>query len=220
MASGKTTPYEIPYPLPSDPPNVSGDIQALAESVDDLLQATNGNLNDVTADVQDAITKANNATDVANAASASAATANQNAGTALTTANEAKTGVSDLKTTVEGLTQVVAGKFANPNPSSYTAHDLFYRYYPGLKQLYIFGSIAKSTAFTAKDVLFNIPSSLPVIETDIYNCASVVAFGTSSYNVGLSINPTTRNVSLPNANMPTGYNFMAITAALTTYGWN
>ena len=37
MASGETTTYDIPFPLPSDPVNVAGDLQALAERIDVIL---------------------------------------------------------------------------------------------------------------------------------------------------------------------------------------
>lgn len=39
MASGETLNYDIPFPLSSDPVNVSGDIQALAESIDAVLSS-------------------------------------------------------------------------------------------------------------------------------------------------------------------------------------
>jgi hypothetical protein len=39
MASGLTTPQEIPYPLADDPVNVHADMQAMAEKVNDLLTA-------------------------------------------------------------------------------------------------------------------------------------------------------------------------------------
>lgn len=37
MASGETTIYDIPFPLPSDPVNVAGDIQSLAERIEVIL---------------------------------------------------------------------------------------------------------------------------------------------------------------------------------------
>lgn len=37
MASGETTLYDFPYPVNSDPVDVAGDIQALAEAVDAVL---------------------------------------------------------------------------------------------------------------------------------------------------------------------------------------
>ena len=44
MASGLTPRYSFPFPLPTDPVNVSGDIEVLAESIDDFF---NENLGDV-----------------------------------------------------------------------------------------------------------------------------------------------------------------------------
>ena len=37
MASGETTTFDIPFPLPTDPVNVAGDLQALAERIDVIL---------------------------------------------------------------------------------------------------------------------------------------------------------------------------------------
>jgi len=37
MASGETTVYDLPYPVNSDPVNVAGDIQALAERIEVIL---------------------------------------------------------------------------------------------------------------------------------------------------------------------------------------
>ena len=37
MASGQTTNYDIPYPLPTDPVDVASDMQGLAERVDTLI---------------------------------------------------------------------------------------------------------------------------------------------------------------------------------------
>ena len=37
MASGETTLYDIPFPINSDPVNVAGDMQALAERIDFIL---------------------------------------------------------------------------------------------------------------------------------------------------------------------------------------
>jgi hypothetical protein len=37
MASGETITYDLPYPINSDPVDVAGDIQALAESIDAIL---------------------------------------------------------------------------------------------------------------------------------------------------------------------------------------
>ena len=37
MASGETTTYDIPYPLPTDPVDVASDIQALAERIEVIL---------------------------------------------------------------------------------------------------------------------------------------------------------------------------------------
>jgi hypothetical protein len=37
MASGETTTYDLPFPVPSDQVNVAGDIQALAERIDIVL---------------------------------------------------------------------------------------------------------------------------------------------------------------------------------------
>lgn len=34
MATGETTNFDLPYPMPSDPVNVHGDIQSLAEQID------------------------------------------------------------------------------------------------------------------------------------------------------------------------------------------
>ena len=42
MASGQTSRYSFPYPLPTDPVNVSGDIQVLAEAVDSTLEENLG----------------------------------------------------------------------------------------------------------------------------------------------------------------------------------
>ena len=39
MASGETTTYDIPYPLPTDPVDVASDIQALAERIEVILPA-------------------------------------------------------------------------------------------------------------------------------------------------------------------------------------
>ena len=41
MASGETTTYDIPYPTDSDPVNVAGDIQSLAERIDLVLATIN-----------------------------------------------------------------------------------------------------------------------------------------------------------------------------------
>jgi hypothetical protein len=38
MASGSTGNYSIPYPIPTDPVNVTGDIEALATRIDNILQ--------------------------------------------------------------------------------------------------------------------------------------------------------------------------------------
>jgi len=38
MATGETTNFDLPYPMPSDPVNVHGDIQSLAEQIDLVLQ--------------------------------------------------------------------------------------------------------------------------------------------------------------------------------------
>ena len=38
MASGSTGNYAIPYPIPTDPVNVTGDIEALATRIDNILQ--------------------------------------------------------------------------------------------------------------------------------------------------------------------------------------
>lgn len=38
MASGATGNYSIPYPIPTDPVNVTGDIEALATRIDNILQ--------------------------------------------------------------------------------------------------------------------------------------------------------------------------------------
>lgn len=38
MASGSTGNYSIPYPIPTDPVNVTGDIEALATKIDSILQ--------------------------------------------------------------------------------------------------------------------------------------------------------------------------------------
>lgn len=38
MASGSTGNYSIPYPIPTDPVNVTGDIEALANRIDSILQ--------------------------------------------------------------------------------------------------------------------------------------------------------------------------------------
>lgn len=38
MASGSTGNYSIPYPVPTDPVNVTGDIEALATRIDNILQ--------------------------------------------------------------------------------------------------------------------------------------------------------------------------------------
>lgn len=38
MASGSTGNYSIPYPIPTDPVNVTGDIEALATKIDNILQ--------------------------------------------------------------------------------------------------------------------------------------------------------------------------------------
>jgi hypothetical protein len=40
MATGETAQYALPYPLPTDPVNVAGDIQQLATKIDDILQET------------------------------------------------------------------------------------------------------------------------------------------------------------------------------------
>lgn len=40
MATGATTKYALPYPLSTDPVRVAGDIQQLAQKVDDILQET------------------------------------------------------------------------------------------------------------------------------------------------------------------------------------
>ena len=37
MATGSTTTYSLPYPLPTDPVNVAGDIQALAGRIEYIL---------------------------------------------------------------------------------------------------------------------------------------------------------------------------------------
>lgn len=37
MSSGETTIYDLPYPLPSDPVNVAGDLQSLAERIEFIL---------------------------------------------------------------------------------------------------------------------------------------------------------------------------------------
>lgn len=39
MASGETALYDLPYPLSSDPVNVHGDIQSLAEQLDSILSS-------------------------------------------------------------------------------------------------------------------------------------------------------------------------------------
>jgi hypothetical protein len=44
MASGSTPNYFFPYPLPTDPVNVSGDIQELAESLDNRIRADVGDV--------------------------------------------------------------------------------------------------------------------------------------------------------------------------------
>lgn len=38
MASGTTGNYSIPYPVPTDPVNVTGDIEALATRIDNILK--------------------------------------------------------------------------------------------------------------------------------------------------------------------------------------
>lgn len=38
MASGSTANYSIPYPIPTDPVNVTGDVEALATRIDNILQ--------------------------------------------------------------------------------------------------------------------------------------------------------------------------------------
>ena len=43
MASGITPRYSIPFPLPTDPVNVSGDMEDLAEKVDEVIGANVGN---------------------------------------------------------------------------------------------------------------------------------------------------------------------------------
>ena len=43
MASGITSRYSIPFPLPTDPVNVSGDMEDLAEKVDEVIGANVGN---------------------------------------------------------------------------------------------------------------------------------------------------------------------------------
>ena len=40
MATGATTKYAFPYPVSTDPVNVSGDIQQLSQKIDDILQET------------------------------------------------------------------------------------------------------------------------------------------------------------------------------------
>ena len=41
MSTGLTSEYNLPYPLPSDPVNVAGDIQSLADQIDTVLLTIN-----------------------------------------------------------------------------------------------------------------------------------------------------------------------------------
>jgi hypothetical protein len=61
MSTGSTTNYSIPYPLSTDPVNVAGDIQSLAEDLD-LFFTTPVFINDIKVDGGDITTDANTAT--------------------------------------------------------------------------------------------------------------------------------------------------------------
>lgn len=49
MASGQTTNYDIPYPLPTDPVDVASDIQSLAEKIDTIINNETVHSDDISA---------------------------------------------------------------------------------------------------------------------------------------------------------------------------
>jgi hypothetical protein len=124
MATGATTNYDLPYPVLSDPVNVHGDIQSLAERIEDVI--LNIGLPFISLEVRN-----NSGVSIAKATPVYISGYS-------TKPTIAKSDSDDLTTfPVIGITQsaitngsdgviIVSGVFENINTSSYTAGDVLY----------------------------------------------------------------------------------------------
>jgi hypothetical protein len=124
MATGATTTYDLPYPVLSDPVNVHGDIQSLAERIEDVI--LNIGLPFISLEVRN------------NSGALIAKGTPVYISGYLTKPTIAKSDSDDLTTfPVIGITQsaitdgsdgviIVSGIFEDVNTSSYTAGDILY----------------------------------------------------------------------------------------------
>jgi hypothetical protein len=124
MATGATTNYDLPYPVLSDPVNVHGDIQSLAERIEDVI--LNIGLPFISLEVRN-----NSGVSIAKGTPVYISGY-------LTKPTIAKSDSDDLTTfPVIGITQsaitngsdgviIVSGIFEDVNTSSYTAGDILY----------------------------------------------------------------------------------------------